>query len=69
MPDKLTVIIPVYNERSTLVELVRRLQDVSVADEIVLIDDGSTDGTRELLPGIDGRAPSRVILHERNQNL
>ena len=64
----LSILIPVYNERATLLELLRRVEAVPlpVAKQIVLVDDGSTDGTRELLAGI---APSRaaVVLHERNR--
>jgi len=45
----LSVVIPVYNERDTLLELLGRVQAVDVDKEIVLVDDASTDGTRELL--------------------
>jgi glycosyltransferase involved in cell wall biosynthesis len=45
----LSVVIPVYNERATLEELVRRVQEVPLEKEIILVDDASTDGTRELL--------------------
>ena len=69
---KLTVVIPVYNERATLEELVSRViaVDVGMEREIVLVDDGSTDGTRELYPQIEQRWPdvSFVIqLQDRNQ--
>ena len=46
---KLSVIIPVYNERRTLEEVLRRVDAVAIDKEIVVVDDGSTDGTRELL--------------------
>lgn len=65
---KLSVIIPVYNEKDTLPELLRRVQATGLADEILLVDDGSTDGTRELLDELSAAADNlRVILHERNQ--
>jgi glycosyltransferase involved in cell wall biosynthesis len=67
MADKLSVVIPVYNESSTLAELVRRLQAVGVADEVILVDDGSTDGTRALLPSLNGDGRLHVILHDRNE--
>jgi glycosyltransferase involved in cell wall biosynthesis len=63
----LTVLIPAYNEINTIQEILRRVQAVNLADEIIVIDDGSTDGTREYLPSINGEGPVRVILHERNQ--
>lgn len=63
----LSVLIPVYNEKDTLLELLRRVEDVSLRldKQIILVDDGSTDGTRELLKGLAGRAT--VVLHERNR--
>ena len=50
---KLSVIMPVYNERETLEASVKAVLAVEMADEIVLVDDGSTDGTRELYPAIE----------------
>ena len=64
---KLSVIIPVYNEVESIREIVRRVQKVRLANEIVIVDDGSTDGTRELLTELDGRRGVRVIFHEQNQ--
>jgi len=64
---KLSVIIPVYNEVESIREIVRRVQKVRMADEIIIVDDGSTDGTRDLLAKLDGRRGLRVIFHERNQ--
>lgn len=64
---RLSVIIPVYNERSTVEAAVRSVIAVNEADEILLIDDGSTDGTRELYPAIEALDDNiRVILHDRN---
>ncbi len=64
---KLTVLIPIYNEADTLREILRRVQATQLADEILLVDDGSTDGTREILAELDGHNGVRVILHEQNQ--
>ncbi|MBE3037804.1 MAG: glycosyltransferase family 2 protein, partial [Chloroflexi bacterium] len=64
---KLTVIIPIYNEARTLREILNRVLATSLADEILLVDDGSTDGTRDLLAALEGRQGIRVILHAQNQ--
>lgn len=64
---KLSVIIPIYNEINTLKEIVNRVQKTNLANEIVLIDDGSTDGTRKLVKEYEGRENFTVILHDRNQ--
>lgn len=64
---KLSIVIPAFNEKATLAEIVRRVQDVGAAHEIILVDDGSTDGTRQILPTLDGHEAVRVIVHERNQ--
>ena len=48
-PPKLTVVMPVFNERATIEEIIFRVQDVDIDKEIVIIDDGSTDGSREFL--------------------
>ncbi len=45
----LSVVIPVYNERSTIEDILQRVQAVDIDKEIVVVDDGSTDGTREFL--------------------
>ncbi len=68
----LSVVIPVYNERETLFEIIRRVlaAPIDLEREIVLIDDFSTDGTRELYPKLSDEFPGatfRVLLHERNQ--
>lgn len=64
---KLSVIIPVYNEKNTVREIVRRVLATKIPDEIVIVDDGSKDGTRDILAELDGKDNVRVILHEKNQ--
>lgn len=64
---KLSVIIPVYNEVKTIREIVRRVLETGLVSEVVVVDDGSTDGTRDILPELDGRQGVRIILHEKNQ--
>ena len=64
---RISVVVPVYNEKATLPEIVRRIRAVPIAKEIILVDDGSTDGTRDLLAAMDCGDDVRVILHERNR--
>jgi glycosyltransferase involved in cell wall biosynthesis len=63
----LSVIIPVYNEVDNIQEILKRVQATKLAKEIVVVDDGSKDGTRDILQKLDGRKKVRVILHEKNQ--
>jgi glycosyltransferase involved in cell wall biosynthesis len=63
----LSVIIPVYNEVKNVQEIIKRVQASKLAEEIIVVDDGSQDGTRDLLKKLDGRKKVRVILHEKNQ--
>lgn len=64
--NKLSVIIPVYNEQKTIREIVRRVQATGLVWELVIVDDGSQDGTRDILAEMDGKDGVRVILHEKN---
>jgi glycosyltransferase involved in cell wall biosynthesis len=64
---KLSVVIPVYNEAQSIQEILKRVQDTQIPWEIIVVDDGSQDGTREILQQMDGQNGIRVILHERNQ--
>lgn len=62
---KLSVIIPIYNEKSTILELYQAVRGVSIDKEIILVDDGSTDGTRDILAELDDDTTT-VVRHERN---
>jgi len=64
---KLSVIIPVYNEIESIEKILKRVQETGRASEILLIDDGSIDGTRDLLKEFDGKDNVRVILKEKNE--
>ncbi|MBK9096147.1 MAG: glycosyltransferase family 2 protein [Anaerolineae bacterium] len=71
-PHRLSVIIPVYNERGTIEEIVRRVLAApldGVEKEIILVDDGSTDGTRDILRQVQAEQPQRahIVFHEFNQ--
>ena len=64
--NKVTILIPVYNEVSTLEEIIKKVEEADfcgLEKEIILIDDYSTDGTRELYP----KLPYKVLYHEFNQ--
>lgn len=69
LPVKLSILMPVYNERATLVDAVRRVLavDYGCEVELVIVDDGSTDGTRELYPEISA-SDSRVVVHQADRN-
>lgn len=67
---KLSVVVPVFDERNTIVEVVRRMRAVPLPDdidlEIVIVDDGSGDGTRDVLPQLTD-STVRVVYHETNR--
>ncbi|MBI5045451.1 MAG: glycosyltransferase family 2 protein [Candidatus Niyogibacteria bacterium] len=64
---KLSIIIPAYNEKNTIRQLLTEVFDVAlpeIAKEVIVVDDGSTDGTRDILKTISG---IKIVLHEKNQ--
>jgi glycosyltransferase involved in cell wall biosynthesis len=74
----LSVVVPVYNERATIREILHRIQQVPIRKEIIAVDDFSTDGTREILHDIECQASRadgnidtlnsvRVVYHNRNR--
>jgi glycosyltransferase involved in cell wall biosynthesis len=83
MRPKLSVVVPVFNEKETVAEVLRRVRQVDIEKEIVVVDDGSTDGTREFLSmlstadgaraaqettaGNIGAGDIRVFLHDKNR--
>ena len=64
-PMNVTVVMPAYNEIDTIQAILQRVQQTGIPQEIVVVDDGSTDGTRELLQNLHDDQ-IRVILHEKN---
>jgi glycosyltransferase involved in cell wall biosynthesis len=64
---KLSVVMPVYNERSTLRSVVQHVLEVSLDVEMICVDDGSTDGSREILAELQNQDPNvRLLLQPRN---
>src|SRR5262245_50434665 len=72
---KLSVVLPVYNEKNTIRDIVERVlrSEISIEKELVIVDDFSRDGTREMLPQIQRemeqsyQAKIEVVLHDRNR--
>jgi glycosyltransferase involved in cell wall biosynthesis len=64
---EVTVLIPAYNERDTIEEILRRVQAMDIAHEIIVIDDGSTDGTRDILNELNGNGLIKLLFHDHNQ--
>ncbi len=64
---KLSVVIPVFNEVENIETILKRVKATKLASEILVVDDGSQDGTRDILKKLDGKSGVHVILHEKNQ--
>ncbi len=64
---KLSVIIPVYNEVESIQIILQRVLNQKITHEIIVVDDGSKDGTRDILKNLDGKDGIRVLLHEKNK--
>jgi glycosyltransferase involved in cell wall biosynthesis len=60
-------VVPIFNERDTLENLLARVAEVPLSKEVILVDDGSTDGTREILERYRALPGYQVILQPRNQ--
>ena len=70
-PNTVSVVMPVFNERATIEEILYRVQESKVDKEIIVVDDGSTDGTREFLQklahtGRDGGSVNLLLEHSRS---
>lgn len=63
---KLSIVIPVFNEKATFSEILKQVQAVNLEKEIIIVDDGSTDGTREIIKQIKD-ANIKVILNDHNR--
>ncbi|HEY2839327.1 MAG TPA: glycosyltransferase family 2 protein, partial [Pirellulales bacterium] len=63
----LSVVIPIYNELETIEEVVRRVRSTGLPTQLVLVDDGSTDGTRKILTDWQNEPDLKIIFHAKNQ--
>ncbi|MEX0938241.1 MAG: glycosyltransferase family 2 protein [Pirellulales bacterium] len=66
-PCTLTVAMPVFNESATIRQIVRRVQQSPLTTELIIVDDASTDGTREILEELADEPGIRVYFHDQNQ--
>ncbi|MBT8219845.1 MAG: glycosyltransferase family 2 protein [Bacteroidia bacterium] len=62
----LSVIMPVYNEVGTLSQIIQKVLDVPIEKELIIVDDGSSDGSRDILKALDDQR-IKVVYHEKNQ--
>lgn len=64
---KLSVIMPVFNESKTIREIIAKVMAVPIEKELVIVDDASTDGTRDILKDYEGQPNIQVYYHEKNK--
>ena len=62
----LSVVIPVYNEKNTILKIIDKVLKLDIVKEVVVVDDGSADGTRELLKSTKLEARVKIFYHEKN---
>ena len=63
---KLSVVVPVYNEKATIRDIIKRVQAEQSEKEIIIVDDCSTDGTKEILSGMSKKSELKVLFHNKN---
>src|SRR5262245_58339300 len=68
-PPLLSILMPVYNEANTIHEIIKRVEAVDLGDvrkELIIVDDGSKDGTREVLDDLRKNSLHKVYFHAQN---
>ena len=63
---KISVVIPCYNEVDTLENVIERVRECGLATEIIVVDDGSTDGSRDLMKGELYDKIDKILFHKKN---
>ncbi|MBU0715897.1 MAG: glycosyltransferase family 2 protein [Verrucomicrobia bacterium] len=67
MRDKiLSVVMPVYNEKNTILKIIDKVLKLDMVKELIIVDDGSTDGTRDILKGARPDPRVKMMFHEKN---
>jgi len=66
MPSQVSIVVPVYNEASSIEPVLRKVAAAPLDKEILVVNDGSTDATDAILPRLERELPIRVIRHSRN---
>jgi len=66
MKADLSVVMPVYNEKDTVLKIIDKVLKLDIVKEVIVVDDCSTDGTRELLKGANLGGRIKLLLHDKN---
>ena len=64
---KLSIIIPVFNEENTIASIIQKVQSADYDKEIIVVDDASTDGTKDVLQKLSQQPKIKIFYHERNR--